>query len=193
MSPAPLRSASVLRDENPKWVAFAFCIVAAVASCSSTHGSSSAPTDAGGVAAGRYALLTDGAWKLQEAVDFAANDPNASVEKPAVDWYDEYVRSTRTSSQMVRVSGHLADFNQSRAEIEKLGIALHEVTINGWRAVGGLISDVSPPGALLVLDHGSSAIEMLSYELSLDELSALASRIKLADSATWIRAGGIVR
>jgi hypothetical protein len=144
--------------------------------------------------AGRhYALLADDRFELQEALDPPAGDPLTSIERPLLDWYAEYVRSSETSSQMVRISGHQTTFDQSRVQLEDKGFQFRDVTVEGWRAIGGSIPGDSPGEAVLVLENGESSLAVLSYELTLDDLVALAAKIEPASAARWVRAGGVIR
>lgn len=141
-----------------------------------------------------YALLADAGWTLQEAIDPRADDPLIAAERPALDWYDEYVRSpSATESQMVRVSGHEADFDESRGAFEDRGYQLDDVTIAGRQAAGGFLPGDTPRSSLLVLDNNGSTLLVLSYELNLADLTALAEKIRPVSAAAWIAAGGVIR
>jgi hypothetical protein len=58
--------------------------------------SSSAPSDAS-----VYAVMTDDAWTLQEAVDPPADSPIASIERPPLEWYAEYVQSSASGPSRI--------------------------------------------------------------------------------------------
>ncbi len=139
-----------------------------------------------------YALLRDEEWELQEAVDPPVDDPVASIERPALEWYIEYVRSpSDLESEMVRVSGHATGFEESRSQLSELTFDLTETPVDGWRAVGGTSDEPAGP-ALLLLENGDRSIVVLSYEVTLDELAVLAARIEPVDAPTWADAGGVI-
>lgn len=168
----------------------AFALTVFVGGCSSDPKTTTPPSSD---AARHYALLADPAWTLHEAIDLRADDPLAATEHPALDWYDEYERSpSATESQTVRVSGHDATFEASQREFEGRGYELSDVTIAGWQAASAFLPG-DTPHSLLVLDNGDSSLLVLSYELSLADLSALAEKIRPANAATWIAAGGVIR
>lgn len=158
------------------------------------NGGSGKPGDPGDPGAAKpYALLRDDQWTIQEAIDPSADDPAASAQHPPTDWYVEYVNSSSASeSQMVVVNGVEIGFEESISQLSALTFELNDVSTNGWRAVGGTSREPTGP-ALLVLEHGERSIIVLSYELSLDELTVLAARIEPIDAAAWTSAGGVIR
>jgi hypothetical protein len=170
----------------------AIAVITLAAGCSSHSGKSAVTTKPGG-SDQHYALLDDPSWTLQEARDLRADDPLASAEHPPVDWYDEYVRSPSASeSQMVRISGHDTSFVESKAELEQQGFEFHEVPIAGRQAVGGTVPGDRASAVVLLLDDGPSSLVALTYDLSLDELVALAPKIEPASAAAWVQAGGVI-
>lgn len=141
----------------------------------------------------RYAVLRDDAWRLQEAVDPLADDGVASVERPALDWYAEYVPKNSSSGGTLRLSGHRATFHRARSELEELGFDLDEVDVDNWTGVGGSTAETGSRPTLVLLDHGSSSLILLSYDLELDALTQLAAHVQSVDETAWIDAGGLVR
>lgn len=140
----------------------------------------------------RYALLRDGAWRLQDAADPAADDRVASIERPPLDWYAEYVE-TAPRRAMVRLSGHRATFDGARSELEEVGFVLDDVDIESWTATGGTTTETGSRPTVILLDNGGSSLILLSYELGADALAQLAGAVETADDAAWARAGGVVR
>lgn len=65
----------------------------------------------------RYAVLRDDAWRLREAVDPLTDDGVSSAERPALDWYAEYVPKNSSSGGTVRLSGHRATFHRTRSSL----------------------------------------------------------------------------
>jgi hypothetical protein len=180
-------------------IALLLCLIAVwVTGCSGASKGATPPTTSAKTAKA-YALLNDPAWKLKRAVDPTADSPTASIERPPIDWYDEYEHlsgrlapGVAVVGQSVRISGYATNLARTEALLETLGVRFHAVEVTGWRAVRGSIPGDTPE-ALIVLDHGDSVIMALSYELTIDDLARLASRIKLVDRAAWIRAGGVVQ
>jgi hypothetical protein len=169
----------------------AVAIAAMVGGCSSDSDETD-PSKPGSDADRHYALLVDENWRLQEARDPRADDPLIAVERPPLDWYDEYVPLLPNASGQVRISGHLATFDQTRVELERQLYQFHDVTVEGWRAVAGTRPGDTPAAALLVLDNGDSTLQVLSYELSVADLTALAAKVEAASTATWVDAGGVI-
>ena len=106
----------------------------------------------------RYALQKDPGWELQEAVDPRPDDPIAANDRPPMDWYVEYVRSSYT--EMVRLSGHNATVAQSRAALEAVNFSFEEVDVAGFDLAlsGGSALEESGPALLL-----SPGVRGLSY------------------------------
>lgn len=141
----------------------------------------------------RYAVLRDDAWRLQEAVDPPADDRVSSVERPALDWYAEYVPTNSSSGGTLRLSGHRATFHRARSDLEELGFELEEVDADNWTGVGGSTAETGSRPTLVLLDHGSSSLILLSYDLELDALTQLAAQVQSVDETAWTDAGGVVR
>ncbi|MDP9402051.1 MAG: hypothetical protein M3P85_01675 [Actinomycetota bacterium] len=140
----------------------------------------------------RYAVLRDDTWRLQEALDPPTDDRVASIERPALDWYAEYVRTTASSSEMVRLSGHEATFDRARSELEGVGFVLEEVNLTTWTGVGGTTSETGARPTVIVLDSGGSSFMLLSYDLELAALTQLANAVETVDETTWVEGGGVV-
>lgn len=132
----------------------------------SAPGSTMAGSEAG------HALLFDGAWALQEAVDPPADDPFAAHDKPPLEWWAEYVRAEGPARQLVRLSGHRGSLDQVRAQLQPHGSRFADVAVDGWRAIGATEQDPVSP-AILALDDGPWSVQLLSYDLTIDELAAL--------------------
>lgn len=141
----------------------------------------------------RYAVLREDAWRLQEAVGPRAGDSVSSVERPALDWYAEYVPKNSSSGGTLRLSGHRATFHRVRSELEDLGFDLDEVDVGNWTGVGGSTAETGSRPTLVLLDHGSSSLTLLSYDLELEALTQLAAHVKSVDETAWTDAGGVVR
>lgn len=141
----------------------------------------------------RYAVLHDGAWRLQEAVDPPPDDHGASIERPPLDWYAEYVPATSSSGQALRLSGHQASFHRARSELEDLGFILDEVDVENWTGVGGTTAESGARPTLVLLHNGRSSLMLLSYEIELGALTRLAGAIETVDEKAWTDGGGVVR
>jgi len=144
-----------------------------------------------------YAVVHVAGWSLQEAVDPPQDDPLTSAERPPMDWYSEYVRTILapggTEGQMVRLSAHSASIDDTRAALEEVGFEFDALPIIGWDGVG--VTQPEDPGspALVLLDHGSTTFMLLSYELTLDELTAFAGSVEAVDETTWVASRGVIR
>jgi hypothetical protein len=140
-----------------------------------------------------YAVLTDDAWTLQEAVDPPADAPIASIERPPLEWYAEYVQSSTSESAMVRLSGHQASFDDTRSALEDLGFTLDDLSMQHWRGAGGSAPADPASPTIVVLANGSTTLTALSHELDLDRLTAIAETIEGVDQSTWVAAGGEIQ
>jgi hypothetical protein len=140
-----------------------------------------------------HAVLTDDAWTLQEAVDPPADAPIASIERPPLEWYAEYVQSSTSESAMVRLSGHQATFDDTRSALEDLGFTLDDLSMQHWRGAGGSAPADPASPTIVVLANGSTTLTALSYELDLDRLTAIAETIEGVDQSTWVAAGGEIQ
>ncbi|MBA2387673.1 MAG: hypothetical protein H0V69_11385 [Acidimicrobiia bacterium] len=140
-----------------------------------------------------YAVLTEDAWTLQDAVDPPADAPIVSVEQPPLEWDAEYVRSSASEFAMVRLSGHHATFNDTRSTLEGLGFTLDDVPLTQWHRAGGS-ADADPASpTIILLDNGPITLMVLSYDLDLDQLTTIADTVEGVDQPAWIAAGGVVR
>jgi hypothetical protein len=166
----------------------------AVTACSDDNITESSPTTTGyRPSQSAYAVLTDHAWPLQEAIDPPADDPTVSIEVPPMEWYAEYVRSTAAESAMIRLSGHSSTFDDARSALEERGFTFDDVSLDGWRAVGGA-ADADPASpSVILLENGSTTLMVLSYELDLDSLATVADVVEGVDQPTWVAAGGVIQ
>lgn len=165
-----------------------FAILLVLASCSDDTGS----TDADERQTQPYAVLRDDAWSLREAVDPPADDPVASIDRPALAWYAEYVRAA-PSFDLVRLSGHEVAFDDARSEMERVGFELRDVNVENWSAAGGTADDDPAGPTILLLENGGSTFMLLSYDIELETLATLADAVEPVDESGWIGAGGVVR
>jgi hypothetical protein len=150
-----------------------------------------ADSPAGPGGATPYALLVAEGWTLAEAVDPPPDDPIALMDRPALDWYAEY--RTADATRSVRVSGHEATLDDARAQLASLGFAFDAIDVDGWPEAVGAAGDVSGNPAVVLLAHGPGSVVVLSYDVDVDELRALAADVEPADEAAWVDAGGVVR
>ena len=139
-----------------------------------------------------YAVLTDDAWTLQEAVDPPADAAIASIERPPLKWYSEYVQSSANESAMVRLSGHQATFDDTRSALEDLGFTLNDLSLQHWQGSGGSAPADRGSPTIIVLANGATTLMAFSYELDLDQLTAIANTIEGVDQSTWVAAGGVI-
>jgi hypothetical protein len=94
---------------------------------------------------------------------------------------------------MVRLSGHRATFDTTRAALEELGLALDDVALQHWQAAGGSAPGDPASPTIIVLPNGPSTLMTLSYELDLDQLTEIADTVEGVDQANWIAAGGVIQ
>ena len=136
-------------------------------------------------------------WSPQSAIDPAQDDAFASVERPPMDWYSEHVRTVPVSGgaegQMVRLSGHSASINESRAALEAVGWEFDTMPLDGWEGVGGTNPADPASPAVVLLDHGSTTFMLLSYELTVDEVTAFAGSVEGVDETTWEASDGVIQ
>lgn len=144
-----------------------------------------------------YAVVSSDEWTMQSAIDPPQDDALTSVERPPLDWYSEHVRtlpvSGGTEGQMVRLSGHSTSIRESRAALEEVGWEFEAVPLDEWEAVGGTNPAESASPAVVLLDHGSMTFMLLSYELTVDEVTAFADAVEAVDEATWKESGGVIQ
>ena len=138
-------------------------------------------------------MLRDEAWRLREGVDPPVDDRATSVERPALDWYAEYVPTDSSRSETLRLSGHRATFDRAHSELEQLGFDLDEVDVDNWTGVGGSTAEVGSRPTVVLLDHGSKSLMLLSYDIDLEVLVNIAAGVRSVDESTWTDAGGVVR
>lgn len=135
-----------------------------------------------------YALASAPGWTLQEAVDPGPDNP-ASLARPPMEWYVEYL----DGNALVVLAGHAVGIDDTRAELESLGFAFEEAQIAGFdRALEGR-SIVEVNGATVVLlDTGTGAISLHSYDADSDQLRSLAATVGPASRSAWLAVGGVI-
>jgi hypothetical protein len=143
-------------------------------------------------AAERYALQQDPGWELQEAVDPRPDDAIAAHDRPPMDWYAEYVRSSYT--EMVRLSGHDATVAESRAALEAVDFSFEQADVAGFDLALSGRSEVDESGpSVLLLSGGPGTLILLSYEVGIEELAAFAGTVEAANEDEWRASGGVTR
>lgn len=145
--------------------------------------------------AGPYFLYERDGWEFRGGADYPADaDPLARVE-PSLDWFVEYERFTRASSDAtvegvsLRLSGHEIAIDDQREEL--VGFRTEGAEIAGRSAYTGVSPEGEPTVVGMAVDDAYT-IMLLSYGLGLDELIEAASHIEQACQAAWIEAGGRV-
>jgi hypothetical protein len=201
-APDPLSGhyACMVSRVGRRTIALLLCLIAPLATGCSGRSTGATPVSTSAETTKDYALLDDPAWTLKSAVDPPANGPMASIERPPLDWYDEYEHlsgkpapGVRVIGQAVRISRHATNLARSQALLAAQGFKSQGVDVKGWRAVQLSNPNDPTPEALILLDRGTSVLMVLSYELTVKELARLASTIKLVDRSDWIGAGGVVQ
>jgi hypothetical protein len=91
-----------------------------------------------------------------------------------------------------RLSSHAADFADTISELEQYGYGYDMLMLDRGPAVGGSFANDTGGPVVVVLDNGSSALLLLSYQLDLVELGAVAERVVNVDLPTWLAMGGVV-
>lgn len=167
-------------------------VAVAVAAC---NGDAALPSGSRGDAIDRrpYAVLVADAWPLQEAVDLADDSPFNAVERPPLEWFAEYVAGSPNGSSMIRLSGHLATFADTRSALQELGFTFGEIPLQHWNGVGGSAPADPASPTIIVLDNASTTLMLLSYELELDQLTTIADKVEGVDQSAWITMGGVIQ
>lgn len=164
-------------------------VVVAVAACNDDDDTGQAVSTADN---GPYALQADASWELQEAVDLADDDPIAEHDRPPLDWYAEYTRSSHT--ELVRLSGHDAALEESRAALEAIGFVFDEARVAGVDAALLGRSEIEQSGpSVLLLPGGTGTLLVLSYDVDPEDLTAFAASVETVGEDAWIAAGGVIR
>ncbi len=143
-----------------------------------------------------YALLEADGWTLQDAVDWPPGNILAGVEPVPSDWWSEYQRLEYpgggvTVSQGVKVTGFAAGLDAYRQAMERVLFTFRTVeTASGEGLVATSADPVGP--AIVAVPLGGGTLELLSYDLTTDELVALVARTRTVDLDAWRAAGGKV-
>lgn len=181
-----------------------------VAGCGKDSGTSEAPapsptslsTDRSDAAPGEasvpYALLDAEGWALQKAVDWPPDNILAGIEPVPSDWWAEYQRlespaSGVTVGQGVKLTGLAVGLDTYRAAMEALGFTFGPVETSSGAGLTGTTAEEGAAPVIVVVPLGDGTLELLSYDLSSEELVALVAGTRTVDDAAWRAAGGEVR
>lgn len=164
-------------------------------------GSSSASTDRADAAPGEasvpYALLESPRWTLHEAVDWLPDNILAGIEPVPSDWWAEYQRTVPaadgTWGQAVKVTGLAVGLDAYRSALEQLGVSFEPVETASGAGLTGTTDEQGARPVIVVVPLGDGTLELLSYELSREELVALVADVHTVDEAGWRAAGGQIR
>jgi hypothetical protein len=126
---------------------------------------------------------------LRSAVDPPADSPLIAAERPPPEWWAEYGSE---ASVAVRLSSHAAGFADTISELEESGFVSEVIPLERGPAVGGSFAGDTGGPVLVVLDNGSSTLVLLSYDVDLVELAAVAESVESIDRETWLAMGGVV-
>ena len=146
-----------------------------------------------------YALLRTWGWELDEAVDPPPDASFLTAARPVPAWWAEYHRSSTggvpagagpVEVERIVLSGHRSTVGSCRDDLERFGFTFVPVTSLGPAAIVGTAAATDP--TVLVHQLGDATVMVLSYELSPDELVALAADVVPADAAAWLAAGGVI-
>ncbi len=144
-----------------------------------------------------YALLEGPGWTLQEAVDWLPDNVLAGREPVASDWWAEYERfessSRGTEGQALKLTGFTVGLDAYRSAMEPLGMSFEAVEASLGRGLTGTTAEQGSRPVVVAVPFGDGTLELLSYELSSDELVALVADVVTVDDAGWRAAGGQVR
>ncbi len=147
--------------------------------------SSSPQSDTGSV---QYAAVFGDA-PLRSAVDPPADSPLVAVERPPLEWWAEYGSE---ASVAFRLSSHAAGFGDTINALEEIGFVSQAIALERGPAIGGSFEGDTGAPVLVVIENGSSTLLLVSYELDLVELTAVAARVENVDRATWLALGGVI-
>jgi hypothetical protein len=98
---------------------------------------------------------------------------------------------TTVTGASVRTSGHRASVDDVRAAYEGFGFTFEEATVAGREALAATAAANDP--TVVVIALGDDVVVLLSYQLPVDELVALAADVEPVDAASWVAAGGQIR
>ncbi len=144
-----------------------------------------------------YALLEAPGWTLQEAVDWPPDNAFAGIEPVTSDWWAEYERfdpaADGSNGRAVNLTGFTVGLDAYRAAMEPLGVSFEAVDTPLGRGVTGTSTEQGGRPVAVAVPRGDGTLELLSYELSSDELVALVADVVTVDDAGWRAAGGQVR
>ncbi len=146
-----------------------------------------------------YVLLDDPAWTFVEAVDYLPDSPFATIDTPHTDWFVEYdhdpvdLGGGAVSVDHVSVAALEAPLDETASHLETFGYATESVPAGPWTARGTLTTAGSEYAAVVLLDGDDRTIQVLSYDLDVHALAAVAARLQPVDEAAWRSAGGVVQ
>ncbi len=134
-----------------------------------------------------YAEADVDGWLVAEHIDPDAGAAPSLPGDPAMDWYSSYERSVTTgdvtSVSTVRVSGHALAMTALAEQLP--GRTFEPASVGRFEALAGVPPAATEPAIALLDVDGRSAVMVLSYELSLDELLAWSEHVRLVSDEEW--------
>lgn len=141
-----------------------------------------------------YALLTTRGWSLEDAVDPPPDDVLAHGEPVPSSWWAMYQRLVPTAGgydgRAVRLTGLTVGLDSYRSAMEALGLSFVAVDTTYGAGLAGTTAEQGARPVVVAVPFGPGTLELLSYELSADELVVLLADVQRVDGAAWQAAGG---
>ncbi|MCD9624954.1 hypothetical protein [Rhabdothermincola salaria] len=142
-----------------------------------------------------YALLEAPGWTLREAIDLPPDHILTGIEPVPSEWYAEYQRLEPAADgwgHAVKLAGFAVGLDAYRSSMEELGVSFEPVDTAAGEGLAGTTAEQGARPVIVVVPLSQGTLELLSYELSSEELVALVGDIDVVDDAGWRAAGGQV-
>ena len=163
----------------------------------SESGTSSVSTERSDESSGQmpvpHALLEAPGWSLRKAFDVQPGHVLPGMESVSPDWYAEYQQLEADSDGNVghalRLSGIAVGLDAYRSSMEALGVSFDQVGTPAGPALAGTTAEAGARPVVIAMPIGAGTLELLSYDLSSDDLVALVTDIETVDTAAWQATG----
>jgi len=162
---------------------------------STTDAPLASPATPSTTSASHFMVLQDGGWTLRQAVKPAGVTGAQAGIEPSLDWWSEYERAVAADggaieASGVRISGHRLALQDHGGELP--GFQGSDGEIDGRPARIGTGPD-GPPAVITMAVEDDYTVMVLSYELSVDELTEVAEQLEIVSESDWLAAGGEIR
>jgi hypothetical protein len=139
----------------------------------------------------QFMQLRNADWERDQAIRPLAQPPAVAAVEPSLDWWEQYHRDRAIPGaierQDLRISGHHVALDAQVTELKTFDTQPGQV---GDRRAVLATSPEGEPVVVSIEMRDDYTVMLLSYALSLEELTALAETLEPVSEDEWLASGG---